>query len=226
MKTRTVMAALAVALGTTAIAVPAFADRGMMPGRAHGMMGGMMGPGGPQGMMPDFATLDADGDGLVTEAEIMAWRQGKVEGLDANGDGLLSAEELVAHEMKQMQARVEAGVARRIAAQDLDGDGALSAAELMSPPVPMQMFDRIDTNNDGGVSAEELEAARARMAEHMQRGEDRGGRKGDRGPGGQHGKGPGMGGQGMMGDGPGNGPGAQPGAVPPPPVAPGEAPAN
>jgi len=238
MKSRTLIAALAVALGTTAIAVPAFADRGM--GRAHGMMGGMMGPGGPQGMMPDFATLDADGDGTVTEAEVLAWRQSKVAGLDANGDGLLSTEELVAQEMAQAQVRAEARVARQIAAQDLDGDGALSAAELMAPPMPMQLFDRVDANDDGAVSAEEFEAAKAKMAEKMRgdrdgerggRGKDRDERRGERG---QHGKGHGMmGGQGMGGQGgpgmggqggPGAAPGAAPGAVPP--VAPEAAPAN
>ncbi len=240
MKTRTVMAALAVALGTTAIAVPAFADRGMMQGRMHGMMGGMMGQDGPHGMMPDFATLDADGDGSVTEAEILAWRQGKVEGLDANGDGLLSAEELVAQEMKQAQVRAEAKVARQIAAQDLDGDGALSAAELMAPPMPMQLFDRADADGDGAVSVEEFEAAKAKMAEKMRGGDrdgERGGRGKDRdarGHGGQHGKGQGMGGQGGQGMGGqgmngqgmgGQGMGGQggPGAVPP--IAPDAAPA-
>lgn len=241
MKSRTLMAALAVALGTTALAVPAFADREQM----RGMMHGMMGAGGPHGMIPDFATLDADGDGSVTEAELLAWRQGRVTGIDADGDGLLSTEELVAHEMRQAQASIEARVARRVASQDLDGDGALSAEELMAPPMPMQLFGRVDADGDGAVTTEEFEAAKARMAERMRdhggrgdrddrgkgkerdgkgrHGERDGGRYGERGhgsPEAREGRGA-MGGAGMTDapraapqSGPGAAPGA-PGAVPP-----------
>jgi Ca2+-binding EF-hand superfamily protein len=139
-----------------------------------GMGGAPMGQGpmanGPMGgWMPgfDFATFDADGDGKVTPAEIAARRAAEAAALDANGDGKLSAEELVAADMRHALLRAQARVAARIAAQDADGDGMLSAAELALPPGPQGMFDRLDADNDGAVTQDELAAAEARMSARM-----------------------------------------------------------
>lgn len=183
---KTVMAALVagVALGA---AVPAMAQQGQMPSPPMGAMMPEMGP--DMGPAFDFKRFDADGDGKVTLAEIQSGRAGVAKALDANGDGKLSAEELVAAEMDQAKARIEAQVKARIAAQDSDGDGLLSAAELATRPMPAKMFERLDANKDGAVSADEMAAMRAKMEERMQgrRGGERGERGDNRGRGGDDG---------------------------------------
>lgn len=141
-----------------------------------GAMGGMMG-GGFHGAMGfgagfDFAAIDTDSDGKLTEAEIRAHRQAGMAGFDADGDGLISAAELSGQMMQRMQERAEAMAAARIARSDIDGDGKLSAAELLSPPMAGRMLSRIDADGDGAITEDEIAAARAAMAEH--RGEGRG----------------------------------------------------
>ncbi|PTV96658.1 EF hand domain-containing protein [Rhodobacter aestuarii] len=179
--TKTMIAALAtsVALG----ALPVFAQDAPPPAPEAGMVQAAPpappapGP-GPMDMVSgpfprfDLKSFDADGDGKVTLAEIEAKRAATAKAMDTDGDGLLSAEELVAAEMVQIEDRVAARVKDRIAAQDSDGDGKLSAAELASPPLPTRIFDRLDRDNDGAVSTEELRMAEARMKDRFDRGGD------------------------------------------------------
>lgn len=187
---------LAVLMAGTAVgaAAPVFAQNqqpvqmqardgsGMGNGPMMGMQGGPMADGpGSFGMMAGqndmFAQFDTDGDGAVSAAEFAATRKAAVEGLDADGDGKLSADELLAKEVKEFEARAKTRVAARIAAQDVDGDGLLSAAELATHAAPQALFDRLDANKDGTVSADEANA----MRQMMQRGGARMGQKGGRG---------------------------------------------
>lgn len=147
--------------------------QGQMMGLGGQMGYGPIGQGGP--MMADDAPLggawpridlkqfDANGDGKISLDEIQSGRKAEAAALDANGDGKLSADELVAGEMRRIQTGVEARVKARIAALDTDGDGMLSAAELAMPPAPSRMFERLDANNDGVLSDDELAAAGPRM---------------------------------------------------------------
>ncbi|WP_223632555.1 EF-hand domain-containing protein [Rhodobacter sp. TJ_12] len=129
----------------------------------------------------DLKSFDSDGDGKVTMAEIEAKRAATAKSMDTDGDGLLSAEELVAAEMVQIEDRLAARVKDRIAAQDSDGDGKLSAAEMASPPLPTRIFDRLDRDDDGAISTEELRMAEARMKDRFdRRGDDRRDWRGDR----------------------------------------------
>lgn len=156
---------------------------------------------GPMGMMPDFATLDFNGDGKLTVEDITAKRAARAAALDADKDGLISVEELVAQKMQDVQARIEARAGAQVAALDLDGDGKLSAAELAAGPAlgadgprgghggmmrgegpaggAERMIARFDTDKDGAVSEAEFDAAKAQFAsmmqERMERGGDRGG---------------------------------------------------
>lgn len=179
-----------------------------LPGNGKGPMGGPMGgPDDRAGFGFDITVFDANGDGKVTLEEIQAKRAADAKALDANGDGVISEEELVDFELAKAKTRIEARVKARFAAQDSNGDGVLSAAELMERPLPTRMFQRLDRDGDGAVSAEEMQAARKMMQRRMGDRDGRGGhsRMGDRD---HHGK---MmrDGHGRMGDGPmgpGNGP--------------------
>lgn len=190
MKRTTLIAALVAMLGSTALVVPTLATAqdstttppaaqtadapaahgmGMGEGKGVGMGMGM----GMRGPMFDFAAVDADKDGKVTEAEMKAWRSAQIAGMDADNDGKITEAELTAYMQTQMNARVAEMAKARIAAQDVDGDGALSVAEMAMPPMQGQMFARLDGNGDGAVTQDEMDAARARM-------EDMRGGRGDR----------------------------------------------
>lgn len=121
---------------------------------------------------PDFATLDADGDGQVTEAELQARGDARFAAADADGDGLLTAEEMVSHVKGDRVERVERRVERLIEDRDSNADGALSRAELGNERGG-RMLERADSNNDGAISREEF----AELRERHDRG-DRAGRHG------------------------------------------------
>lgn len=126
-----------------------------------------------QGLQKIFATIDADDNGLVTEAEIEAGRAAEFAAADTNGDGLLSAAEVTAREVARFAERQGERSARMIEARDNNGDGSLSAAEVDEGPL-MQHFARIDTDDDGAISEAEAEAARERIGRHR-----KGGKRGD-----------------------------------------------
>lgn len=116
---------------------------------------------------PDFATMDIDGDGEVTLSEMQAQGAARFEAADTDGDGFLTQAELEA------AARERAGdrAARMLERMDANDDGKLSVDEIKAPRRdPARMFERLDADNSGGISAEEFEEVRARMHE-------RGGRK-------------------------------------------------
>lgn len=174
MTKRTVFAALLVsALGGAALAQDA--PEGMMGGgmMGEGPMGGRMMEGGPFGGF-DFAAVDTDKDGKITQAEMQAWRAAEVAGVDADKDGKLSADELKAMQMKRMEERATDMATKMVERMDADGDGLLSAAELAARPGPAMMFDRIDADGDGAVTEEEIAAARAAMMDRVGEGHGRG----------------------------------------------------
>lgn len=207
MKRSTLLAALVAMLGTTALVAPEFAmaqdstaTTTQTAPAADNMHGGM----GMRGPMFDFAAMDADKDGKVTEAEMTAWRAAQIAGLDADKDGKITEAELTAHIQAQLATRAADMAKARIAAQDVDGDGALSAAELATPPMQAKIFSRLDTDGDGAVTQVEMDAAKAKTATMMGQ---KDGRDGGGGWFGRHHRGGHM--RGMMDgqmDGMGNGP--------------------
>jgi Ca2+-binding EF-hand superfamily protein len=96
--------------------------------------------------------MDFDGDGAVTRAEASAARTAIFNRLDSNGDSTLSAEERAA-------AASRRGAAQLMSSSDADGDGRLTRAEFMA--APYRVFDRLDANEDGVISAEEMATAGA-----------------------------------------------------------------
>lgn len=163
MTKRTILgtAAMATVLAAT-LSTAALAERGG-PGR----MGGDMGPGAFA--LNQFDDIDGDKDGKITQAELEAYRTGRVTALDGNGDGKISLDELKAQHMARIEERATEMATRMMERMDSDGDGQLTAAELAVPAPPAQMigrvFDRLDTDGDDAVSRAEVEAAQQRMAE-------------------------------------------------------------
>ncbi|WP_238547651.1 EF-hand domain-containing protein [Meridianimarinicoccus roseus] len=130
--------------------------------------------GGP--MRPDFSQIDADGDGLITAAELDSHGAARFAALDADGDGALSADELAA-----MTQRIQADSAvRMIARFDADGDRKLSQAEMPGPD-RTRMMARMDINEDGVLDAGEFASAGRHGGPRGHGGAD-GARHGDRMP--------------------------------------------
>ena len=158
MKTKVLMAAVIAGLLVTAGAVSA-------QGR----------PGG--GERPDFATLDANGDGMITVEELAAVHANRFANMDADGDGAVSLEELIA----AANARASAQASQMLERMDENGDGLLQADEMQPPRGPSadRMLSHMDEDGDGMISEEEFDA----------KAQERGGRggRGDRGDRGNHG---------------------------------------
>jgi len=160
------------------------------PAVARGPAGGFGGD-GPFGAAPgadsrglftlQFADLDTDGDGLITEAELSArtatLAAERLAEVDADGDGTVTAEELKAQIVARIGARIgdrvgaRAGVgrqapdpaamadtmvARLLAARDSNEDGVLSGDELSPAADIAALVDRFDTDDDNAWSAEEF----------------------------------------------------------------------
>ena len=123
---------------------------------------------GGEGMT--FETLDVDGSGEITIADIDALRTQRFAEADTNGDGSISEAEFVA------KAQADAGerAALMFARLDADdGDGTLSRDAVesrMGRGISDRMISRADSDGSGGVSAEEFDAALERFAEHRGKG--------------------------------------------------------
>lgn len=130
---------------------------------------------GPKGEGMSFETLDADGSGEITIEDFELLKNQRFAEIDTNGDGSVSKDEFSAHAQVRAAERAEEMFARL----DADGDGTLSRDVLESRMGGRgpgdKMLSRFDTDNSGGVSAEEFEAAKAKMAERRGKFRDRDG---------------------------------------------------
>jgi Ca2+-binding EF-hand superfamily protein len=150
---------LIVSLAAATLAAPAFAQDAPM---------------GP-GMM--FETLDADKDGNVTQAEIDAAKTARFAKADANADGKLDEAELLAQaqamqaeHMAAMMERMQSEMPKRIAHMmidlDTNADGFITPDEMQDDRMG-KMFERLDANGDGSISTEEAAAMRGNMHDRM-----------------------------------------------------------
>lgn len=111
-----------------------------------------------------FETLDTDGNGELTQAEMEAHRAARFATLDADGDGAVTVEELEAH----MATKAGRNAARMMDRLDKDEDGKLTEAEMQPRKRRdgSKMFSRLDSDGNGSLSKEEFEAAKSKMGKH------------------------------------------------------------
>lgn len=119
------------------------------------------GPRGGMKEMPSFETLDTDGNGEVTKAEMKAHRESKFTKADKDGDGKLNAEEVKA--MAQARAAERAG--KMFERADENKDGFISKDEMPKGRKGDKMFNRIDDDGNGSISKAEYDAMKDRMKE-------------------------------------------------------------
>ncbi|UIP07513.1 EF-hand domain-containing protein [Erythrobacter sp. SDW2] len=129
-----------------------------------------------------FARMDANGDGVLSEADKAARMAKRFAAMDTDGDGMLSqAEFMAAHEAraeKRAERREMRGERRggermgmrgmrsgrggpegMIKRADANGDGQVTKAEMQT--AALARFDRADADSDGTISAQERKAVRA-----------------------------------------------------------------
>lgn len=104
-----------------------------------------------------FAQRDANGDGKLSPQEVPRMAKERFAKLDGNQDGFLSLEE-----MKAKHAEKAARGQDRFAGADANGDGVLSRAEMRA--LKEAHFKKMDKNNDGVVTQDEV--GRGRRAAH------------------------------------------------------------
>jgi len=123
----------------------------------------------------DFSTIDADGNGEITQAEVTAFEASQFASTDANNDGQLSSEEILAKlsAMRdgELSERAEKRVSRMISHLDENDDGTISLEEQQASERLTKMFERIDRDDSGTISQEEADMAKEK------RGGKRGGKK-------------------------------------------------
>jgi Ca2+-binding EF-hand superfamily protein len=107
--------------------------------------------------------MDADGDGMITAEEHSAGARQMFQKMDSDADGRVTAAE-----MDAMHAQMKPGhsgapkmsSADKIKTVDSDGDGVITAAEHEAGA--RAMFGRMDANQDGKLSADEMRAGHAK----------------------------------------------------------------
>jgi Ca2+-binding EF-hand superfamily protein len=130
-------------------------------GWGHGSgRGGMM---GNPGFMGRMATIDNDGDGMISDDEAAAQVEAVFLAMDSDDDGELTEEEYMAVRMgpgegrnparkAQMQERKKA----RFTEMDTDKNGKVSKAEFIAGG--KARFEAADTDKDGKVTPWEFRA--------------------------------------------------------------------
>ncbi|MDF2365680.1 EF-hand domain-containing protein [Sneathiella sp.] len=102
-----------------------------------------------------FSKLDKDGNGTISIEEMTVRKQEFFDKLDTDGSGSISKEEASAfHEMKR-EKRKERHATRMLEILDTDKDGTVTKEEFAA--ASDKRFDAADGNNDGVLSADELQ---------------------------------------------------------------------
>ncbi len=134
--------ALAGALLTTGVAATAFADNRSSERDRGGASAFQAGE--------RFARADIDGDRMISLEEFQAGVTARFERLDADADGTVTPAEMVAERERAREDRA----AQRIARVDANEDGALSLEEMVA--AAETRFARMDRDENGSLERREL----------------------------------------------------------------------
>lgn len=123
-----------------------------------------------------FFQADSNSDGVLTRAEFDAGRTASFARLDADNNGQLTREEMRAErgEHRGRRGGHRGGGMHQLASADANNDGNITREEFLARP--NQMFERMDDNNDGVISANE----RPQRDERGERGGERRAERPDR----------------------------------------------
>lgn len=102
-----------------------------------------------------FTTMDANGDGRVSEAEFSAYYAKRFHELDADKNGSLSRDEIISRGGKMVSNSGTTHLDQRFDAADANHDGGLDREEAGNMPMLATYFDEVDANHDGKVTRQE-----------------------------------------------------------------------
>lgn len=103
---------------------------------------------------------DANNDGTLTRAEYDAGRDALFTRLDADNNGELTREEMRQGWGHRGRGRGGRGGMHSLRGADANNDGNITRDEFLARPI--EMFDRLDANDDGVISADERPQRRER----------------------------------------------------------------
>ncbi len=110
------------------------------------------------GHQVSFEELDTNSDGMITAEDIEAYQEVRFNNIDTDGDSMISQEEWEAN----FEANISEGNKSRIAKMfdriDNNDDGMISTDELPAKKMNFErILDKLDQDGDGAISKEEFD---------------------------------------------------------------------
>jgi EF-hand domain pair/EF hand len=109
-------------------------------------------------LLDRMAGADANHDGNITKPELIAFRTANFARIDRDGDGFMTNNDIPSF----LQGRLPIDIPALTRQFDANKDGKVSRDEFVNGPT--FIFDRADTNHDGVLTAGERKAAAAARA--------------------------------------------------------------